>query len=139
MLQFRAHMSTWWQSHRHSDIFTDTQNVSLIFIHTFPLHRPVVHVVFSLFPAVKQCDRSPCGHGATCQEAPGGFQCLCPPGWTGRTCQLGQWDLTCIIYIQVQGHCLRMPLMPLHILKYEQTYYMESLKTQWEYALLLNK
>lgn len=34
--------------HRHSDISTDTENVSLTFIHTFPLHRPVVHVVFSL-------------------------------------------------------------------------------------------
>ncbi|XP_078102224.1 uncharacterized protein LOC144515343 isoform X3 [Sander vitreus] len=41
--------------------------------------------------AVRQCDRSPCGRGATCQETPGGYRCLCPPGWTGRTCQLGQW------------------------------------------------
>ncbi|XP_029302965.1 protein jagged-1 isoform X2 [Cottoperca gobio] len=38
--------------------------------------------------AVRQCDRSPCGRGATCQEVPGGYRCLCPPGWSGRTCQL---------------------------------------------------
>ncbi|XP_041653857.1 protein jagged-1b isoform X2 [Cheilinus undulatus] len=38
--------------------------------------------------AVRQCDRSPCGRGATCEETPGGYRCLCPLGWTGRTCQL---------------------------------------------------
>ncbi|KAL2096473.1 hypothetical protein ACEWY4_008621 [Coilia grayii] len=38
--------------------------------------------------AVLKCESSPCGRGATCQDSPEGFQCLCPPGWTGRTCQL---------------------------------------------------
>ncbi len=42
------------------------------------------------FAAVLQCDSSPCGRGATCQETPQGFQCVCPPFWTGRTCQLGK-------------------------------------------------
>jgi len=69
---------------------SDTQNVSFTFTHTFPRHTPLLHVPYPLFPAVRQCDRSPCGRGATCQEAPGGYRCLCPPGWTGRTCQLGQ-------------------------------------------------
>lgn len=44
-----------------------------------------------LFAAVLHCDSSPCGRGATCQETPQGFQCLCPPFWTGRTCQLGRY------------------------------------------------
>lgn len=93
-------------SHRHSDTRTHKM-ISLIFTHRFPLHRPVVHVKYFLFPAVRQCDRSPCGRGATCQETPGGYRCLCPPGWTGRTCQLGQWvrvkQLQCILYIYVHS------------------------------------
>lgn len=76
-----------------SHTFTHINCLLNIHIHTFPLHRPVAHVPCFLFllSAVRQCDRSPCGRGATCEETPGGYHCLCPPGWSGRTCQLGQW------------------------------------------------
>ncbi|XP_075859711.1 uncharacterized protein LOC142871026 [Microcebus murinus] len=30
---------------------------------------------------------SPCRNGATCQESPQGPRCLCPPGYTGGSCQ----------------------------------------------------
>ncbi len=98
MVASRSFSDTHYQTHTD----THTKNVSLIFTHTFPLHRPVVHFQYSpfLFPAVRQCDRTPCGRGATCEEAPGGYRCLCPPEWTGRTCQLGQW-VTIIMCIYV--------------------------------------
>ena len=95
----KASAYQWWRggtdsvTHTYTHTHTHTHNISLICTHTLPLHRPVAHVqcFLVLFSAVRQCDRSPCGRGATCQEAPGGYRCLCPPGWTGRTCQLGQW------------------------------------------------
>ncbi|MGH0117939.1 UNVERIFIED_CONTAM: hypothetical protein FKN15_042714 [Acipenser sinensis] len=35
-----------------------------------------------------ECVPSPCAHGGTCQDLHNGFQCSCPPQWTGKTCQL---------------------------------------------------
>lgn len=88
MLQFRSHMSTWWRR-----TYTHSQCVwySHTNTHSHYTDQQFMYDIFSLclLTAVRQCDRSPCGRGATCQEAPGGYRCLCPPGWTGRTCQLG--------------------------------------------------
>lgn len=63
---------------------------------------------------MRHCDRSPCGPGATCQEAPGGYQCLCPPGWSGRTCQLGQWDDN-LQYMHVENLPLNMLIILVHL------------------------
>lgn len=32
------------------------------------------------------CNPSPCHQGAQCQRLDAGFECLCPPGWSGRVC-----------------------------------------------------
>lgn len=32
------------------------------------------------------CISNPCANSGTCQEAPTGFECQCPPGWEGPTC-----------------------------------------------------
>ncbi|CAG0923089.1 unnamed protein product, partial [Notodromas monacha] len=37
---------------------------------------------------IDECKSSPCLHGGTCEDLVDGFQCYCPPGWTGVTCDL---------------------------------------------------
>lgn len=36
-----------------------------------------------------ECELSPCAQGGTCVDLENGFKCLCPPQWTGKTCQIG--------------------------------------------------
>lgn len=36
-----------------------------------------------------ECASSPCAQGGTCIDMENGFECLCPPQWTGKTCQIG--------------------------------------------------
>lgn len=39
-----------------------------------------------------ECASSPCAQGGTCIDMENGFECLCPPQWTGKTCQIGTSD-----------------------------------------------
>lgn len=36
------------------------------------------------------CVSNPCANGGTCHEVPSGFECHCPPGWSGPTCAKGE-------------------------------------------------
>ncbi|KAF2987791.1 hypothetical protein EK904_015204 [Melospiza melodia maxima] len=36
---------------------------------------------------IRECSSSPCQNGGTCLEGLNHFKCLCPPQWTGTTCQ----------------------------------------------------
>ena len=38
------------------------------------------------------CVTEPCADGATCEDVTGGFQCLCPSGYTGEICDLGRYN-----------------------------------------------
>ncbi|KAF4802579.1 Protein jagged-1 [Turdus rufiventris] len=50
----------------------------------------VVELRLSIFciADIDDCTPNPCGHGGTCQDLVDGFKCICPPQWTGKTCQL---------------------------------------------------
>lgn len=36
------------------------------------------------------CASSPCAQGGTCIDLDDGFECVCPPQWEGKTCQIGK-------------------------------------------------
>lgn len=39
---------------------------------------------------LEKCASSPCAQGGTCIELEGGFECVCPPQWEGKTCRIGE-------------------------------------------------
>lgn len=61
----------------------------------------VAELSFSLFciTDIDDCSPNPCGHGGTCQDLVDGFKCICPPQWTGKTCQLGKNSLSFHPYV----------------------------------------
>ena len=49
-----------------------------------------LEIEFYLFNLdIDECLRKPCQSGAQCINTPGNFTCKCPPGKTGRNCELG--------------------------------------------------
>lgn len=47
------------------------------------------------FPTdLNECSSAPCAHGGTCVNLEGGFECVCPPQWQGKTCQIGEQAFT---------------------------------------------
>ncbi|CAF92062.1 unnamed protein product, partial [Tetraodon nigroviridis] len=41
-----------------------------------------------VFLDLDECASSPCAQGGTCVDLEDGFQCVCPPQWEGKTCQI---------------------------------------------------
>ena len=40
-----------------------------------------------------ECASNPCDKGGTCIDGENSFECLCPPQWAGKTCQIGKsWE-----------------------------------------------
>ncbi len=44
-----------------------------------------------LFIDIDRYRSSPCKNGATCHDAVDKYTCMCSLGYTGTTCQTGQW------------------------------------------------
>ena len=40
-----------------------------------------------------ECASGPCAQGGTCIDLEDGFECVCPPQWEGKTCQIGRFSI----------------------------------------------
>lgn len=54
-----------------------------------------------------ECMYFPCKHGGTCVNNDGSYRCICPPGFTGPTCDLGKFyqSSNCQTVVYVQLYC----------------------------------
>ncbi|KAH3813031.1 hypothetical protein DPMN_141479 [Dreissena polymorpha] len=50
----------------------------------------MVTFCFSFCTDNNECDRFPCGNGATCINTLGSYYCNCPAGFSGIDCRTGQ-------------------------------------------------
>lgn len=46
---------------------------------------------YVLPPGDSQCDEATCNNGGTCYDEGDAFKCMCPGGWEGTTCNIGNF------------------------------------------------
>ena len=56
--------------------------------HTTVTHNDNYKVPCVFCTVINECESQPCQHGALCDDLPKGYQCLCPPGYTGPDCDV---------------------------------------------------
>ena len=76
--------------------FCFTMNLFLYFI---------VQIVF--FLDVDECESSPCLNGATCDNSPGNFSCICTDFWIGPNCEIGTRNTLWCIHVPL-SLCMRI-------------------------------
>ena len=47
--------------------------------------------VFLSFTEINECDVGPCENNANCTDLLNDFNCSCLPGYTGKTCDIGEF------------------------------------------------
>ena len=58
--------------------------------------RFLIFVLVTTLVEIKECDSSPCAHGATCNDELNGYECKCVAGFQGRNCETGIMVQLCL-------------------------------------------
>ena len=60
----------------------------------------ICHYSFIIFPLdINECESSPCLNNGTCTDRGNGFNCSCPPGFSGNRCEIGELCLAVILVL----------------------------------------
>ena len=78
--------------------------LNLILVHWSRICLPIS----SSFTDTNECDSTPCQNGGTCADQFNKFNCTCPAGYTGATCQTGKW-VVCHFFVSMEnGHAAQI-------------------------------
>ena len=59
-----------------------------------------VNFFFIIFPSdINECESIPCLNNGTCTDRSSGFNCSCPPGFSGNRCEIGYLFLSVIFIV----------------------------------------
>ena len=50
----------------------------------------MLHYIDFLFVDINECDTNLCKNGGSCEDSVNSFNCTCPPGYDGTSCEIGK-------------------------------------------------
>ena len=67
---------------------------------TWPIILTYLSWLNNFFPLdINECVSSPCFNNGTCTDRSNGFNCSCPPGFSGNRCEIGELCLAVIFIV----------------------------------------